>query len=95
MGRRGGYASRPTQDDPMVVIPNPIYARIVIAAEEMHCTPGEWVEHILREGLKTHGAGMEDAAFEAACREADRKRTFAPMRHEFDKGRGPRMTDPR
>ena len=79
----------------MVVIPNSIYSRISIAAEELKMTPGQWVEDVLREGLKAHGAGMEDAAFEAACRAAEARRGIVPTRHEFDRTRKPRITDPR
>ncbi len=79
----------------MVIIPEPVYARIVIAAEELRITPGKWVEIELREGLKRHGVGMEDAAYNAACRAAEAGMTSAPRRHEFDRGRGKRFTDPR
>ena len=77
----------------MVVIPEPIYARIVIAAEEAQVSPGKWVELELREGLKRHGIGMENAAFEAACRQAEHDMTITPRRHEFDRGRGRRFTE--
>lgn len=79
----------------MVVIPEAVYARIVIAAEEARITPGRWVELELREGLKRHGVGMENAAFENACRQAERDMTITPRRHEFDSTRGRRFTDPR
>ena len=45
---KGNHRFRPTQEHPMVVIPEPIYARIVIAAEEVNLTPGKWVELELR-----------------------------------------------
>ena len=92
---RGSYPFRPTQQHPMVVIPEPVYARIVIAAEEADTTPGKWVELALREGLKQHGLGMENGAFEAACRKAEADMTAYPVRHHFDQGRGRRFTDPK
>ncbi len=92
---RGNHQFRATQQHPMVVIPEPIYARIVIAAEEADTTPGKWVELVLREGLKRHGIGMENAAFTAACRKAEADMTAHPVRHQFNEGRGRRFTEPR
>ena len=92
---RGNHQFRATQQHPMVVIPEPIYARIVIAAEEMNVSPGRWVELELREGLKRHGSTMNDADFERHCRQCERDMTASAPRWEFDKHRGKRMTDPK
>ena len=92
---RGSYRAAAARNHPAVVIPETIHARIVIAAEEAGITPGRLVEEMLRDGLKRHGQGMEDAAFYAACRDAERKRDPSIHRHEFNQGRSKRVTDPR
>ncbi len=92
---RGGYTRRPTQDHPAVIVPETIYARIVLAAEEADVSPGMMVETMLREGLKRHGQGMEDSEFWAACRQADATMNSRPHRYEFDTGRKKRPTDPK
>jgi hypothetical protein len=91
---RGNYRFHATQDHPMVVIPESIYARIVIAAEEKRVTPGKWVELELRESLKRHGVGMEDEAYAAANRRAEAEMRSTIHRHEFDRTRQRRFTDP-
>jgi hypothetical protein len=92
---RGAYTRRPTQDHPAVIIPESIYARIVIAAEEAGISPGRMVEEMLKEGLLRHGQKMEDAEFYAACREAEEKRDPRVHRWEFDRDRKKRITDPK
>ncbi len=92
---RGAYRNQPAQNHPAVVIPETIYARIVIAAEEVGITPGKMVEDMLRAGLKRHGVGMEDAAFDAACKSAKASMKPSIHRYEFDEGRRGRVTDPR
>ena len=92
---RSRYVGRPTQNNPMIEISEALLARIVFAAEEVKVTPGQWAEATLNEGLRVHGLRMEDAEFEAACRAADRSRSPAPTRHEFDRHRPKRRTDPK
>ena len=96
MARRlAGYAARPTQDHPMVVIPRAIFARITIASEEIGETEEKCVELAMREWLDRHGQRMDDEAFERACRQAEIDMRASPTRHEFDRHRPKRKTEPK
>lgn len=78
----------------MVTVDDAVWARVVLAAKERNIDPGAWVEHWLVQGLKAHGKAMEDVEFEAVCRRATQRNEPTPMRHEFDRSRKPRITDP-
>jgi hypothetical protein len=81
-------------EDPAVVIPNYVYAKITIASKELKIEPGQWVETWLMNGLRAHGQAMEDAAWEGYCRECEAKKESTGPRWEWDRTRRPRATDP-
>ena len=92
---RTRYQGRPTQNNPSIEISEAMLARIVFAAEEVNVAPGLWLEKNINEALRVHGLAMEDREFETVCKQAERNRTFAPTRHEFDRHRPKRRTDPK